>query len=569
VRLVSISVENFRSITKAPKIRIGRSTTFVGPNNEGKSNILLALAIAMKVVTDERVVRVDRRILRHDLVSRWYEWERDYPVHLQSKHPEGNSIITLEFQLDQLETVAFKQATKSNLNGTLPIKVSLGKRDSKVEVAKQGKGKTTLSQKSIEIARFVATRLDFEYIPAVRTAESSEEIVRGLVERELRTLEDEPEFQKALSRISKLQEPILAQLSGSIKETLVKFLPDVRDVAVSIRSAERFRALRTNCEIIVDDGRRTSLQFKGDGVQSLAALGIMRHASERSAKGKSLVIAVEEPESHLHPTAIHDLYGVLKELSQKHQVVITTHCPLFVDRVQVSNNVIVHKQKARPAMRIDEVREILGVRASDNLRHAEIVLLVEGQDDKIALSGILPTVSSSIANALTSGTLAIDFIGGSGNLSYKAGLVKEALCSVHVLLDHDQAGKTSFQTAKDGGVLSLAEANFVTVPGLSESEFEDMVDPSVYKTMLWTRFKVNIDSPKFKSSKKWSERLKATFLDQGKLWNDETVMEVKLSVARLCAAHGSPLHPARSGAFDGLVKSLESRLEELRTAAEE
>jgi predicted ATP-dependent endonuclease of OLD family len=47
MKLVSLTVENFRSITSARKIPISQMTTLIGPNNEGKSNILRALAIAM------------------------------------------------------------------------------------------------------------------------------------------------------------------------------------------------------------------------------------------------------------------------------------------------------------------------------------------------------------------------------------------------------------------------------------------------------------------------------------------------------------------------------------------
>jgi putative ATP-dependent endonuclease of OLD family len=51
MRLVSFSVQNYRSITKANKIKVGQSTVIVGPNNEGKSNVLRALVTAMKVIT--------------------------------------------------------------------------------------------------------------------------------------------------------------------------------------------------------------------------------------------------------------------------------------------------------------------------------------------------------------------------------------------------------------------------------------------------------------------------------------------------------------------------------------
>ena len=39
MKLVSFSVTNYRSITKAHKISLGQYTVLLGKNNEGKSNI--------------------------------------------------------------------------------------------------------------------------------------------------------------------------------------------------------------------------------------------------------------------------------------------------------------------------------------------------------------------------------------------------------------------------------------------------------------------------------------------------------------------------------------------------
>ena len=101
-----------------------------------------------------------------------------------------------------------------------------------------------------------------------------------------------------------------------------------------------------------------------------------------SGLGKNLVLALEEPESHLHPNAIHQLKGVLQEIATRHQVIMTTHCPLFVDRTSIRSNILVNNRMARPARSIQELRMALGVRAADNLQHAELILLVEGDDDR-------------------------------------------------------------------------------------------------------------------------------------------------------------------------------------------
>ncbi len=427
MKLVSFTVEKYRSITTARKIPVRQMTTLVGPNNEGKSNILRALVTGMHVLTRGTRPPISRGVSsRLSYERQVYNWKRDFPHNLQSRYPNGESVIVLEFGLTEREVQAFRDEIGSSLNGTLPLRVAIGPNEASVKVAKQGPGATALTRKSAKIAQFVARSLDFEHIEAVRTASSAKIVVDQLVERELGTLESDPEYQEAFGRIAELQRPILHQLSESIKTTLVTFLPAVRDVRIDISSEGRYRALRRSCEVTVDDGAATLLEYKGDGVQSLAAIGIMRHASEKSGSSRNLVIAIEEPESHLHPRAIHELRDVLERLASKHQVVLTTHCPLFVNRTSLTSNVIVSGNRARPAKSIQEVRDILGVKAADNLRSADLVLLVEGDADKVALSALLRHYSGKLRAALDAGALAVDGLSGGSNLAYMATLVRNA-----------------------------------------------------------------------------------------------------------------------------------------------
>lgn len=566
MELVHFTVQNYRSITKAYKLPIDRSTILVGPNNEGKSNILKALVAAMRVLTEgtrEGTAGRGRRSYGVLLPSRSiYDWDQDFPVEQQKQKPSGESILIPEFLLDEEEINDFQQEIKSNLNGTLPLRIALGPRSVNVTVSKKGRGAKTLSEKSDRIAAFVAKHLDFDYIPAVRTAASAERIVDALVERELQVIESDPEYAAALNRITELQQPILNRLSSSIQQTLVQFLPDIVEVKVQISEAGRSRALRRSTDIIVDDGTPTGLRYKGDGVQSLAALGIMRHASDHRARKKNLIIAIEEPESHLHPSAIHSLKDVIEELAAKHQIVITTHCPLFVDRAKIKSNIIVENRKAQPAKSVEEIREILGVRASDNLRHAELVLLVEGEDDRITLGGLLPKASSLLKSALKNGTLAIDTLGGGSNLSYKIGLLRDALCLCHCFLDNDPAGRDAFEKAQQNGLITLSGVNFTICQGMTESEMEDLFKASVYESVIQTSYGVTLNVPHFRTSQKWSVRMKTTFERQGKPWTNRIEAEVKENVANAIAVSQleDALSPDKRNAFDALVGALEQRL---------
>ena len=474
---------------------------------------------------------------------------------------KGETTVLLEFELTEGEITEFKDSVESHLNGTLPVEVSFSQHGVNVSIPKQGRGKAALTAKAPRIARFVSDHIRFEHIPAVRTADAAHEIVNQMVQRELAVLDDAEALQNAIREVARLQEPILLRLSDSIKETLTQFLPDVREVKVQIPQDDRYQALRTYTRIIVDDGTPTLLEFKGDGVQSLAALGIMRHASSETGGDASAIIAIEEPESHLHPGAIHQLRQVLAELADRHQVVITTHNPLFVDRTVVQNNVIVQNNRAQPAKNIEELRKALGVRAADNLRHAEIVLVVEGEHDIDAVRSILSANSDRLRKALESGTISIDSLHGAGNLSYKLGELRSAICSAHCFLDDDEGGRRAFEGARREGLIGDGSVHWTTVDGSSEAELEDLYDTDLYADMLYRTYQVSLDVASFHSSEKWSKRMQRTFKAQGKRWDTRIEGDVKRQIGELVEhAPDRAVHSKRQGSIAGLVRALEDRL---------
>ena len=562
MELVSFSVTNYRSITKAYRLPIRQSTILIGPNNEGKSNILRALVVSLEFLSRIGGVRIQRGRLRSsERYSEFYNWDKDFPMSLQDKPVAGESIFGLEFELTPNEVAGFETSVKSKLNGTLPIQISLGQERAGFKVVKKGPGGAALSAKGEAIAQFISKRVNLSYIPAVRTAKSAHEIVGELIEKDLAMIEQEKSYSDALKAVAKLQAPVLKRISTTIKETLREFLPNVKEVTVTIPEEERSRALRRACEIIVDDGTPTYLARKGDGVQSLAALSLMRHASMGGTTSRNLILAIEEPESHLHPHAIHQLKAVITEIARKHQVIMTTHCPLFVDRTSIKSNILVHNNRATPADNIKQIRDILGVRASDNLQHAELILVVEGEEDRRALRALLAEHSATLHGALADRSLAIESLQGGSNLSYKLSQIREAMCLTHSFMDHDKCGLDASQKAQQEGLLILADVTFTTCQGMKESEIEDMYAEGLYANFLQNRYGVSTASPKFKGTAKWSDRLREAFKHQGKPWTDQIEAKVKAEVAELVEAKPeSALNAHKRNSFDALVTALEDKL---------
>ncbi len=562
MKLTKFSITNYRSITKAYKITISDFTVLVGKNNEGKSNILRALNVAMKMLEKyAQKYKYNSRYMPRDYYLRHedlYFWERDFPIELQSRTQSTNSIFHLEFELTSEENEEFNGEIGSDLNGLLPIIIKCGENDYSVGILKPGKGSRVFNKKSIEISQFIIERIYFNYIPAVRTDREAIDIIRGMVSDELKILETEPEYIQALAKITELQQPIMSNLAVRIKEPLIKFLPGIKDVTIGISEDLRMSSLRRDVEVVIDDGSRTGIEYKGDGIKSLVTLALLK---EKYGSNSSSIIAIEEPESHLHPSAMHELKRILNDISYSSQVLISTHNPLFIDRENISSNIIINQHTAKPAKKIKDIRELLGIQASDNLINADFVLVVEGVSDKRILRSLLPLQSSILSKVLTNNYMMIDEIGGANKLSYKLSLLSDMLCRFHVFLDDDDSGRKSFEEAKARGYLDEKICTFTICLGMNDAELEDLINPEVYLDSLKVEFAVDLKINKNVSGKKWSERAKNSFLCHGKKWDKEIEERVKTKVADcVCENPENALNPNRAEIITALVATLEKRL---------
>jgi putative ATP-dependent endonuclease of OLD family len=261
MKLVAFAVQNYRSIKATPPLKLSNFTVLVGPNNEGKSNLLSALVCALALTQEVR--GVPRRMLLTGRSS--YVFRRDFPVALQGSSSAGPSKFTLEFELDDSDTAAFRAAVGSKLSGTLKIQLKVTKdEEAEFSVLIQGPAQKKLSAKRGQIGKFISERLQFQYIGAVRSEEQSREIVDAMVSRALLQLETNPDYQAALQRVEDIERPLLDAVSANIESSLRPFLPDLKKVNSLVSKEQRARALRRSVEIWLDDGTATPLSQKGD-----------------------------------------------------------------------------------------------------------------------------------------------------------------------------------------------------------------------------------------------------------------------------------------------------------------
>lgn len=147
------------------------------------------------------------------------------------------------------------------------------------------------------------------------------------------------------------------QLETEVEGLLGENFPNVK-VQLHIPPPELKTILNT-AQIFIDDGSFDLIDNKGDGIKrslTFALLQVYVKRLERTAEAlgeqgiatRPLLFLFEEPELYLHPRSQRVLFGTLARISQTHQVVVTTHSPMFFEPGVTASFVRVAKQPQLP-----------------------------------------------------------------------------------------------------------------------------------------------------------------------------------------------------------------------------
>lgn len=224
--LIEFSVTNFRSITTAHKIKLQDFTVLVGKNNEGKSNLLNALNVAMSIMMNHSM-RFSRS--RRDV----YDWERDFPIQCQNRKLGLESIFKLHFRLKPDELDQFHSITGIRGNEDIPISIKVGM-DNMPHIEIPKRGSSSYNRKSQQVTQFISERINFNYIQAIRTENMAKTTLSRIINSQLENLKDNPEYTAAIDKIKELQQNLLDGLSTQLLEPLQIFLPNLTGIHIQL-----------------------------------------------------------------------------------------------------------------------------------------------------------------------------------------------------------------------------------------------------------------------------------------------------------------------------------------------
>lgn len=501
MKLSFVSITNYRSITEAYKIDFNDQTILLGKNNEGKTNIIKAINVGMELLNNVSFLG-RRKIVPKQL----YDWNNDFPITLQTskKLKDKSTTIRFDFCINEKESLELYEIISSRINDALSIYISIDNSNSlSITVPKKGKNAKAISSKIVEISKFICDRFSVQYIPAVRLEDEVYSLISELVDTEFSAIDD-PQYLESLQYIEKTQQEKLNNLSKNVEKPLKTFLPQIKSVKLFLSNKYRRTSYftRRNLVINVDDGVLTDLTSKGDGIKSLATIALL---SQVSAKSDRLII-IDEPENHLHPEAIRYISSVVNELSTNNQILVSTHSPIFINRRNISSNIIVSKGEAIKAKKITDIRNVLGVICSDNLMFSDYVIVVEGPSDRELMVKLL-SEDNDLNKYLSNGIITVRSTGGTNNLQSEIYALQRYCCNFFVILDGDSAGKKEANCIRQNLSVPNDQIRLIMSPSCREMELEDLYDPELYRDYLLER-DIDIDSPHFKNkSIKWSDRI--------------------------------------------------------------
>lgn len=364
MKITQIEIGNFRSIYKQG-FKPGNVNILLGENDVGKSNVLHALNLFFNPTK-----KADFSDVHSDIQTKLLS-------------------IKVIFEINDNKEIP------KNLQEHLNDKKFIIHRKHKVHQSPRYYNYKNRQISKVDLRYFFRDR--FIYIPTVRDAAQhakTVELIRELIENPSdhvgkSVLEGASEATKKLDRhMSKYLDDFTALLEKNLKTNIkITFAPDIYEILQLAK-------------IRIGHGKVTGrLQLRGQGIQSLTLINLYRAMAKKASGFK--VIALEEPEAHLHPHLLRSFVHDLFSYTHDSQIFLTTHSSLIVDSAKIDNIVRVVAKDSMTSFiqptkgKIDKIEPIfykyVHAKQSD-IFFAKHVLLVEGHSDR----HFLTTISSKI-----------------------------------------------------------------------------------------------------------------------------------------------------------------------------
>ncbi len=341
MRVTKVRIMNFRGL-KDLEVGLDETTVLIGENNSGKTSVLDALKLCLRELGPRRRVVFD-----------------GFDFHLKDGDTEPESadsirieIILSEMHLGEWDTPLVGRLSRQRIlqvdaDGLNHVKLAVTcawdptTRDFSQDWTflnlddepLSGAPESALATLQREVAFFYLTALreaarHFDakgpfWRPFLKDSQLSPE-KKAEIEQKLREINDlvvasHTSFEQAKGRLTKVQD-VVPMAGGEV-------------VSIEAVPGRMFDMLaRAQVHLGASGGAKVPVGRHGEGTQSLAVLMLFSAFLDAWPDGAPIV-ALEEPEAHLHPSAIRALWDLLDMLSG--QKVISTHSGDLLSEIDV------------------------------------------------------------------------------------------------------------------------------------------------------------------------------------------------------------------------------------------
>ncbi len=415
LHLSRITIENFRNFSDLDVILAG-NVVVVGENRVGKSNLLYAL----RLIFDSTLPDSARQLTLSDFWDGIKEPGTDdnISVSIEIKDFEDDPDILAmltDFRLDDdphTVRLTYEFRPKSDLEAD-PAS------DEDYEFICYG-GENEAKRFGHELRR----RIPMDLLPALRDAEGDlatwrHSPLRPLIESALSSVDrdDLTEIKVAVEAATgKLTEfKAVEELEESLGELFVEMSGPKQDVKPRLGfGATDIGRVYRNIRLLIDEGRRTisdaSLGSANIVFLTLKALELKRQMDEN--KRDHTVLAIEEPEAHLHPHLQRSVYqhlftGFENDDESSVSIVLTTHSPHIASIAPLRSILLLKDAGAAGTVgRSTASIELTDEEEEDLARYLDVtraemlfargILLVEGDAEKF----LIPVFADALGHSL-------------------------------------------------------------------------------------------------------------------------------------------------------------------------
>ncbi|MCV0370508.1 ATP-binding protein [Filomicrobium sp.] len=434
MRLIGVTIENFRCYESPVSVRFDDLTALVGRNDVGKSSLMDALAIFFEAATPDKDdacksgnPKAMRITCEFDQLPAHLVVDTDFPTSLAAEHllsPRQTLILRKTYngslatpKPSAIEAMAL-HPTAAGYNDLLTLKKSdLASRAAELGIDLQGVDKRINSAvrgaiweccPDLELAE-VSVQLEEEggkqvwaalqpYLPTFALFKSdrastdqdaeAQDPLKAAIREAVKAVEPK------LQEVQEYVEAEVRKIAAATVEKLREMDPSVAETLDPVISTKKWESLFST-SITGDEG--VPLNKRGSGVKRLVLLNFFRAKAEADALKKSagsIIYAIEEPETSQHPRNQRLLLTALRDLAsgEGRQVILTTHTPMLARYLPASDLRFIERRddgtrqvsEGHPDI-LDRIAASLGVLPDHNVK---IFVGVEGPNDIAFLRGI-------------------------------------------------------------------------------------------------------------------------------------------------------------------------------------